>query len=148
MTTSGCDSIFELTLNVNPDYSFAESATICSGNTYLWHSNNYTTAGLYYDSLLTTAGCDSIFELTLNVNPTYLTQDVADICNGGTYIWHSNNYTSAGIYYDSLLTMSGCDSIFELTLNVTPGYFFAESNSICNGNTYSWHSNNYRLCLV
>ena len=142
---SGCDSIFELTLNVTPGYFFAESNSICNGNTYSWHSNNYTSAGTYYDSLLTTSGCDSIFELTLNVNPDYSFAESATICSGNTYLWHSNNYTTAGLYYDSLLTTAGCDSIFELTLNVNPVFTINNPQTICNGSSYVFNGHTYTL---
>ncbi|MBI4649536.1 MAG: gliding motility-associated C-terminal domain-containing protein, partial [Bacteroidia bacterium] len=143
LTTAGCDSVFELNLTVNPVYSINESASICDGETYNWHGSNYTTAGTYYDSLQSISGCDSIFELTLNINPVYTIPESATICDGDTYSWLGNNYTIAGVYYDSLLTSAGCDSIFELVLNVNPTYVILSVVEICNGATYTWHGNNY-----
>ncbi|MBI4647920.1 MAG: SprB repeat-containing protein, partial [Bacteroidia bacterium] len=147
-TISGCDSIFELTLIVNPVYTTNESAVICVGESYFWHGNNYTLTGTYYDSLLTVTGCDSIFELALNVNPTYSFTESQTICQGATFTWHTNNYSVAGVYYDNLTTIAGCDSIFELTLNVAPVYSYNESATICDGGVYNWHGNNYSVAGV
>lgn len=116
--TSSCDTVFILNLTVNPTYFSSQSAGICSGESFIWHGNPYTTAGMYYDSLVTQHGCDSVFELNLVVHPVYLNQINAEICDGESFIWCGNPYTTAGIYYDSLLTQNGCDSVFELDLVV------------------------------
>ncbi|MBI4645223.1 MAG: gliding motility-associated C-terminal domain-containing protein, partial [Bacteroidia bacterium] len=118
-------------------------ATICDGGVYNWHGNNYSVAGVYYDNLTTVAGCDSIYELTLTVNLTYIFNETISVCNGTIYNWHGNNYSVTGIYYDSLTTIAGCDSIYQLTLNVALVYSYNESATIYDGEIYNWHSNNY-----
>ena len=138
-TIHGCDSVYELTLTVNPTYSFSENDAICQGGTYTWHGRDLTAAGIYYDSLTTIHGCDSVYELTLTVNPTYFFSENDAICQGGTYTWHGRDLTAAGIYYDSLTTIHGCDSVYELTLTVNPTYFFSENDAICQGEIYTWH---------
>ena len=144
-TDNGFTSIDSIMVTVNPIYFYTDNQEICNGGTYTWHGNDYTTDGTYYDSLLTTNGCDSIYELNLTVNPTYLFAETDTICNGETYIWHGNDYTTDGSYYDSLLTTNSCDSIYELNLTVNPTYLFAETDTICNGETYTWHSNDYTI---
>lgn len=134
------DSIYKLTLTVNQNYFFPEVHTICQGETYRWHDMDCTTAGVYYDSLLTTAGCDSVYELTLTVNPTYYVQERHAICQGDVYQWHNRNLNAAGVYYDSLTTATGCDSVYELTLRVNRTYFVQEQYSICQGDVYQWHN--------
>jgi gliding motility-associated-like protein len=142
-TTLGCDSVFVLNLNVVPNYQFVDNDTVCNGQNYLWHGSLYTITGTYYDSLVSSGGCDSVYVLNLTVNPSYLYTEHDTICNGSSYLWHSNTYTTAGIYYDSLTTTLGCDSIFFLNLIVNPTYTFNENHSICTGNSYTWHSNIY-----
>ncbi|MBQ0008560.1 MAG: choice-of-anchor D domain-containing protein, partial [bacterium] len=139
-TTIGCDSVYELTLTVNPTYLFPETYSICQGETYNWRSKSLSTAGVYYDSLQTTVGCDSVYELTLTVNPTYLFQETYSICQGETYNWRNKALSTAGVYYDSLQTIVGCDSVYELTLTVNPTYLFPETYSICQGETYTWRN--------
>jgi uncharacterized repeat protein (TIGR03803 family) len=80
-------------------YDFTEAAEICSGDIYLWHGNNYSAPGSYYDSLVTLAGCDSLFELNLTVitvNILLTVTDTAIIANaeGAAYQWLDcdNNY--------------------------------------------------------
>ncbi|MDD3878060.1 MAG: cohesin domain-containing protein, partial [Bacteroidales bacterium] len=141
-TVHGCDSVFVLQLTVNPVFGYSENASVCSGNSYLWHGQSYTVTGTYYDSLHTMHGCDSIFVLYLTVNPTYEFTENTSICNGGSYSWHGQNLSTQGTYYDSLSTVLGCDSVYVLHLTVNPVYEFIENADICNGATYLWHGQN------
>ncbi|HBG70525.1 MAG: hypothetical protein A2W93_03660 [Bacteroidetes bacterium GWF2_43_63] len=145
---SGCDSTYILNLSVNPVFSYVENYSICEGQSYTWHGTTYSTAGTYTAAYTTVNGCDSIYTLNLSVNPKYFTLSEVEVCNGETYIWRGNTYSVAGTYYDSLLTQSGCDSVFMLNLIVNPTYAFSESNSICQGSSYTWHGTTYSAAGV
>ncbi|MPM14306.1 hypothetical protein SDC9_60668 [bioreactor metagenome] len=142
-TVNGCDSIYTLNLTVNPTYAFNESHSICNGDSYSWQGNTYTAAGTYTAAYTTVNGCDSIYTLNLAVNPTYTFNESHSICNGDSYTWHGNTYTSPGTYTAAYTTVNGCDSIYTLNLTVNPTYAFNESHSICNGDSYTWQGNTY-----
>ncbi len=127
-------------MNISQSYLFTENFTICEGQQYSWHGNLYSTGGTYYDSLLTNGGCDSVFVLNLTVNPSYIFNEVQTICDGSSIVWHGQTLTAAGIYYDSLTTTLGCDSIYVLQLNVNPTYTTNISHTICEGETYTWYN--------
>lgn len=144
-TVNSCDSIIETTVNVNPVYFTAESSiTICQGDSALIYGNYYSTSGNYYDSLLTTSGCDSVFMTPLIVNPVYLISQNQTICSNDSIFVGGNWQNTAGFYYDTLQTIYGCDSIVEtdltvnLTSNVTIDTSFCEGGSIVlDGTTYT-----------
>ena len=49
----------------------------------------YTASGIYYDSLLTNAGCDSVYMLDLTINPSPVfsfTQDTVGACGGDSVL--------------------------------------------------------------
>ena len=142
-TLLGCDSIYTLHLTVNPVYTYSENHSICNNTPYLWHGQNLTTTGIFYDSLQTINGCDSTFTLNLTVNPTYTYNEYHSICSGETYNWHGTNYTTANTYTANYTNVNGCDSIYTLYLTVNPVYSFTENHSICNGETYNWQGTNY-----
>lgn len=48
-----------------------------------------------------------------------LFNEEAEIYNGESYDWRGDQYTEAGVYFDTVATDNGCDSIFQLTLTVT-----------------------------
>ncbi|OFZ00066.1 MAG: hypothetical protein A3K10_05645 [Bacteroidetes bacterium RIFCSPLOWO2_12_FULL_31_6] len=131
----GCDSIVTTTLTVNPIYSIIQSAVICQGESILLGGIIQTTAGVYYDSLQTIAGCDSLVSTTLTVNPVYNLPQTASICQGENILLGGVLQTTAGIYYDSLQTTLGCDSLIETTLTVHPIYNLPVAESICIGDS-------------
>ena len=136
-TEQGCDSIVRLTINFYPTYFMRDSANFCQGGSYTYHKNGssitYTAPGTYYDSLKTVNGYDSIYCLTLQQLPTYFRPETYTICEGGEYVWHGQTLRTAGEYYDSLLTKSGCDSIYKLTLTVDPSPKIHVYEDICEG---------------
>ncbi|HOZ30108.1 MAG TPA: T9SS type A sorting domain-containing protein, partial [Bacteroidales bacterium] len=112
---------------------------------YTWRENEYTEGGIFYDSLQTVNSCDSVYILNLTVNPVYEFVENHGICSGDTYTWRENEYSVEGIYYDSLLTVNSCDSVYILNLTVHPVYEFEEDATICDGDTYIWRENEYSV---
>ncbi|GEM_PF-1120500 len=140
----GRDSIIQLHLSVNPNYLMEDTLRLCQGDTGLWRGNLITQAGNYTDSLLTTQGCDSVYRLTCMTSSSYQFNHTATICQGRSYFWRGNSYSKTGMYYDSLLTHHGCDSIYRLALMAYPSYYFQETAAICEGETYLWHGQQYQ----
>ena len=74
-------------------------------------------SGMYYDTLQTTAGCDSILTLDLTINDSYTVPTVTmTACD--SMEWQGTMYTVSGIYYDTLQTAIGCDSIISIDLTI------------------------------
>ncbi len=55
-------------------------------------------------------------------SPANITFDT--ICEGDSLMWRGLYYSGSGMYYDSLLTFTGCDSIIQLSLSVLPPQIF------------------------
>jgi uncharacterized repeat protein (TIGR03803 family) len=144
VTVNGCDSIYTLSLTVNPFYSFSEDHSICEGEAYNWQGTDYKTPGTYTASYVTVNGCDSIYILNLAVNPVYSFSEDHSICEGEAYNWQGTDYTTSGIYTASYSTVNGCDSIYILNLIVNPVYSFSEDHSICEGEAYNWQGTDYK----
>ncbi|HOY30862.1 MAG TPA: CehA/McbA family metallohydrolase [Bacteroidales bacterium] len=134
-TALGCDSVYTLHLTVNPVYTFTENHSICDGETFTWHGNNYTDAGTYTANYQTTHDCDSVYTLHLTVNPVYAFTENHSIYSGQTYTWHGNDYTAAGIYTAEYQTISGCDSIYTLNLTVAGHLIYGKTRYAAKANT-------------
>ncbi len=143
-TTNGCDSIINLNLIVNPIYNDTIHAEICSNQTYTLNGFNENTTGFYTQNLQTTKGCDSIVNLNLIVNPTYLTNHFDTICKGQLYNNYGFNFTAdtSGLYTQNLQTIKGCDSIINLNLIVNPIYNNTIYAEICQGYIYNQYGFN------
>ena len=139
-SVNGCDSIFQLTLHENPVYYFDEADTVCQNYLpYIWHDKYFYETGIYYDSLKTFVGRDSVYRFTLTVMPTYLIEKSDILCHNSEYYFRGKQYTEAGVYYDTLISIQGCDSVFKLVLNWAPTYHFEEVMTLCDGDEDTWH---------
>ena len=66
-SVESCDSIITLSLWVTPRaYAEDELANVCPGETYTWNGVVYNRAGIYRDTTVSVAGCDSISTLVLS----------------------------------------------------------------------------------
>ena len=90
----------------------------------------YTESGVYYDSLKTIHGCDSVEILTLTINNSIEVPYTVTACD--SYIWSNGmTYTESGVYYDSLQTIHGCDSVEVLHLTVKYSSYFTYDTTVC-----------------
>ena len=146
MTASnGCDSFIVLTLNVLDTVQTPISQDICNGNSFTFNSQSLTTAGTYRDTMTASNGCDSFIVLTLNVLDTVQTPISQDICNGNSFTFNSQNLTTAGTYRDTMTASNGCDSFIVLTLNVLDTVQTPISQDVCNGDSFTFNSQNLTL---
>ncbi|MDN4165643.1 immunoglobulin domain-containing protein [Cytophagales bacterium LB-30] len=61
-------------LSIDPGNTYAESRTICEGDSYTFGADILSVAGEYQNTFTSSTGCDSIVVLTLQVNPNPITQ--------------------------------------------------------------------------
>ena len=137
---NGCDSVWELQLLVAPVYYTDETDTICSSSLpYSWHGMSLTGEGIYWDSLQTVLGFDSVFKMDLTVLPSYYEIIEVDLCEGDTFRLSSRDQTVSGVYQDTLLSSLGCDSVREYRLTFHPIYSYVKREAICEGDAFWWH---------
>ena len=148
LTLLGCDSVYKLNLKVNPTYLIETFDTICDNQTFNFRGRNLNLTGIYYDSLLTSRGCDSVYKLNLQVNPTHLIETFDTICDNQTFNFRGRNLNLTGIYYDSLLTSRGCDSVYKLNLQVNPTYLIETFDTICDNQTFNFRGRDLNIAGI
>jgi gliding motility-associated-like protein len=137
---NGCDSTAVLHLEILPRASSQINASICTGSSYTFGSEELTITGTYQLILQNENGCDSVVNLDLSVLPAIASQISASICPGSSYAFGNQQLMQTGTYQQTLQTVGGCDSVVTLTLSVLP---IIEKNiqaSICEGGFYSFHN--------
>ena len=89
----------------------------------------------------TTAGCDTVRTLQLQVTPTFRDTVDVDVCASALpFNWESLTLTTAGTFSDTLQTVAGCDSILTVNLNVAPIITGTETLDICDSQIpFKWH---------
>ncbi|MFM2225838.1 MAG: hypothetical protein RJA07_2040 [Bacteroidota bacterium] len=112
------DSIRHLSLIVLAKAHFTYSASICSTDSFYFHSHFIKLNGIYSDTIKSYNTCDSIITLNLKVNQPSLVNLSSSICKGDSVFFNGNYKNQTGIYYDTLINLFGCDSIVSIDLNV------------------------------
>jgi len=135
----GCDDGDTFNIVVLNSYAATQSVSICTGSSYTLASGSVvSTAGAYVDTLGSGGACDTIITTVLSVTPPFLLSQNGTICQGDSFLLPGGNYVSVpGTYTDSLLTSSGCDSIFTTTLTTGSSISSTQSVTICSGNSYT-----------
>jgi gliding motility-associated-like protein len=114
----GCDSFLYLILTVNDTTRKDSFRTICKNQSVVFNGNILNTSGTYRDTLVNTRGCDSFVYLHLTVNDTTRKDSFLSICRYQPIIFNGQTLNIAGVYKDTLVNSSGCDSFLYLHLTV------------------------------
>ncbi len=151
---NGCSVSKSVTLTVNPKYGDVPVAqTICDGETLNFFGTILTTAGTYIHNGTTFAGCDSIVNLTLTVNPqpsVAISGNTAfcegqnttlTVTGGSSYLWNNGATTSnitinnGGTYSVTVTDANGCSSTASqtVTANPLPNITISGDTSYCQG---------------
>ncbi|MBC8045599.1 MAG: T9SS type A sorting domain-containing protein [Fimbriimonadaceae bacterium] len=117
-SASGCDSTVTLDLDVIPNENVLMETTICEGESVTIGDSIYTTAGEYMNIFESTAGCDSIITLNLQVAENTNSFISEAICEGEIYLFGDIEISEPGIYTSVFTSSAGCDSTVELSLDV------------------------------
>ena len=141
--STGGDSIITLVLDILPSYDDTISRTIIQGASYTFAGNTYDTEGLYTIHLQTVSGCDSIVTLNLTVLSGSSDTIRASICSGASYQENGFDESAAGTYTQQLVSVVGADSLVTLVLEVLPTYDDTVSQTIVQGESYTFAGNTY-----
>ncbi|MFI5171831.1 MAG: SBBP repeat-containing protein [Chitinophagales bacterium] len=137
------NSVLNTVIDVIPDFDITQMVEICEGESFTVGFNTYSTSGTYVDHFNSYLGCDSSVTTILLVNPIYNVEMFPEICDGESYPVGVHIYTTTGIYYDSLFTFHGCDSIILTHLDVHPLYTDTIEADICAGEAFVFHEIEY-----
>ena len=159
VSNNGCDSLSQpINISVNPTYSFTNILTICQGDSSFLYGQYQTIAGIYYDSLQTVLGCDSVYSTSIEfykpkalINPSELS-GLAPLeiffgnssTNANSYLWDfgtgdisnlfspSYTYNTAGTFVVTLTAtdLYGCFDSTSVTIEMEIKYIVTIPNTI------------------
>jgi len=137
-TISGCSTT--QTVTVSASVTVNEAEQICNGQTFTLADGTVVSEGGDYTTVLTTVlGCDSIINVALTQNPTYLLDNPIQICQGENYLLPNGQSVNQSGTYPVLLSTNGagCDSTITTVLTVNPLLSSAQSPQICQGELFT-----------
>lgn len=113
-----CDSLITINLTIGNPSSFAFDVEACDSYTVPSGNETYFESGIYFDTIPTQLGCDSL--LTINLTVYISTSSSIDVTACGSYTAPSGNetFTQSGIYTDIVTNSAGCDSLITIDLEV------------------------------
>lgn len=115
-TPAGCYLSQEYDLLIPPYYQ-TTAASICETDYFVFGNDSVNTPGLHEWLLEATDGCDSIFQVILEVRQNSTATVLDTFCIGEDYLFEDIYTTEAGVYETQLVNAVGCDSL--ITLNLT-----------------------------
>lgn len=114
----GCDSVVVTYIVYDSgDLTQLPAIEICDGEETMIFGMMRDSAGIYYDTLQNSNGCDSILIQELIIKSTYSTALPAlSICNGDSTLIFGQYQSTPGTYSDTLTALNGCDSVLLIDL--------------------------------
>ena len=136
LASTGCDSIINLSLTVNPVFEAILNAEICEGDSIQIGNQFFNRPGTFLVKLKTVNNCDSILQLNLSLIPKTTTNINRNICSGSNFQLGNEIFNTTGIYAVTFKSSRNCDSIVVLNLSVTDTIFSNIAVGICSGTNF------------
>lgn len=131
------------TLTISPqtgysNYNFFINGTSVQNGPLATYTTAPLTAGLTFNVDITNGACPVSSNVqTISIVSALVNNISAGICPGQTYTFGSQTLSAGGSYSDTLTSVSGCDSIVNLTLASLQPTSSTLNVSICQGDTYT-----------
>jgi gliding motility-associated-like protein len=116
--STGCDTVIKVNLSIKNSSAVTISPNSCDN--YISPSGKYSWSdpGIYKDTLLSKAGCDSVLTINLTISTSSAGTISTTVCDSlispsGRHIWKVPDS-----YQDTILNSNGCDSIITVYLSI------------------------------
>jgi hypothetical protein len=156
LLASGCDSVIETHLSVQPIYFSSSIQNICYGSNYTFPDGtillNIVADTVQQSHLQSAFGCDSVLEIHLMVKPNEYSNISQNVCYGSNHTFPDGtillNIVADTVQQSHLQSAFGCDSVIETDLSVKPIYFSSSTQNICYGSNYTFPDGTTLLNIV
>jgi Leucine-rich repeat (LRR) protein len=116
---SSNESIDRVFITLHPKKSTSLFYNQCKGSPVSVNGKNYLFPGIFYDTLSTTRGCDSLLIIEIALDSFVLGNHYfIELCHGETFTLFSKEYSSTGVYTDTVSIKGSCDSIHTLDVRI------------------------------
>ena len=113
----GCDSIYNITaITIDPITPTTNNAALSNCSSVTFEGITYTSSAVVHDTLKSIGGCDSVYNITtISINPITPTTNNAALSNCSSITFEGITYTSSAVVHDTLKSIGGCDSVYNIT---------------------------------
>ncbi|MBW8049982.1 MAG: T9SS type B sorting domain-containing protein [Cytophagales bacterium] len=115
---NNCSDSAVVNISQPPPISITETEIICNNDSIFLQGAWQNNAGTYLDTFLSVFGCDSLITTTLIVTQVFTIAKSSKICSYDSIFLQGAWQNTAGDYYDTVASVSGCDTVIVMTLTV------------------------------
>ncbi len=136
---NGCTATASINLTEKKAVPKNLAVEICKGQTFDWAGQMLDTSGVFFDTLKTANGCDSLWlrlDLEVFEKPPVLL--FRKICDGETFDFDGQMLDATGIFSKKYTSSTGCDSTVTLDLTVFENPKTSLSRKICDGEKFNF----------
>ena len=132
--TNGCDSILNFQVNMLDTILSDETVILCPGETLtLFGNQEVSVEGLYFNSYVAQAGCDSIHIIQVISDNTLYNLDTTYLCEGSSILLYGDQVSEPGLYSQTYSTTRSCDSLDETIVIPSVQYNLLDTVFLCEG---------------
>lgn len=117
-SVQNCDSVIQVSLTITNNSTSSLSPSTCGPFTSPSGQYTWTQSGIYQDTIMNAAGCDSFIQVNLTVNSSSSSTISPVACQSYLSPSGQSTWTQSGIYQDIIPNAAGCDSIIQVNLTV------------------------------
>ena len=132
---AGCDSILSYQISAADSYTIVDSITLCEGDS-IWYQGTWLGVADTYDfSYQSIVGCDSSYQLVLELSDRYEETRSLVLCEGDSILIAGSFVTTAGTYPELIQGGPGCDSLLTYQVAIEQVEVTSLVDSFCLGDT-------------
>ena len=134
-SAAGCDSImtYKILIDELPEGGIA--AKICEGDSIFLYQHWYSHAGSYTVKKANTAGCDSLININIAVQPVKTSRDTISVCRGDTLMPEGLIIVKDTDIQRLLTSAESCDSIVNIHVSMLEPALTQREIKLCPGDS-------------
>lgn len=132
-STTGCDTLLQLDIEVLPVMNTTESYSICPGGSVVVNGETYDMEGTFVQMINNNTACPSTLTIIIDQEDNPAITETHVICNGGSVIVYGEEYNAAGTYVQMVDLGNGCLTEVTAIVTVDSSMDVTENYSICPG---------------
>ena len=130
---AGCDSTHHIAVELLENIHTFGTVDLCEGQSIIVFDEEVSEAGVYEATFEAQSGCDSIHQITVELVETIHTFENRNLCEGQSIIVFDEEVNEAGVYEANFSTLSGCDSVHQITVELVETIHTFENRNLCEG---------------
>lgn len=130
-----CDTFVVLNLNFSNHIDTDIPVTLCDGDEYYYNGHLYTVPGIYFDTIYSSVGCDTVVRLLIDFIPSVVDTISIEKCQSDTVWINSTPLSDPGAYIFNHVTIDGCDSTELILVSNYPLQDTEENIWLCPGDS-------------